>query len=186
MRIAFSIVLVMSFGHTNGVFAQGQTAQIDEIIVTAQRREQLLQDVPTSIEVFSDTEILRQGYRDLDTLANFSTSVLIEPRVQTQSISIRGFGTTGNALTLDAATPFFVDGIHYGRQSQIKLAFLDVESVEVLKGPQPIYFGQNATAGAFNIRSRQPTDTWLGYVNAELGNNETGKLTFGAGGWRWK
>ena len=182
MRIAFSIVLVMSFGHTNGVFAQGQTALIDEIIVTAQRREQPLQDVPTSIEVFSGAEILQQGYRDLDTLANFSTSVLIEPRVQTQSISIRGFGTTGNALTLDAATPFFVDGIHYGRQSQIKLAFLDVESVEVLKGPQPIYFGQNATAGAFNIRSRQPTDTWLGYVNAELGNNETGKLTFGAGG----
>lgn len=156
--------------------------EIEEITVTAQRREQSLQDVPIAIEVFTGNEVRRQGFRDMDDLANFSPTVLIEPRVQDQDISIRGFGTTGNALTLDQAAPVFVDGIHFGRSSQIKLAFLDVQSIEVLKGPQPVYFGQNATAGAFNIRSRRPTDSWEGYVNAEVANNSTEELTFGIGG----
>ncbi len=164
------------------VVAQDDELTLEEIVVTAQRRQQALREVPIAIEVFSGNEIRRQGFRDLDDLANFSPTVLIEPRVQDQDVSIRGFGTTGNALTLDAATPFFVDGIHFGRPSQVKLAFLDVESVEILKGPQPVYFGQNATAGAFNIRSRRPTDTWEGYIDAELANNNTTELTFGIGG----
>jgi len=161
---------------------QDETLVLDEITVTAQRRQQSLQDVPIAIEVFTGSEIRRQGLRDLDDLANFSPTVLIEPKVQDQDVSIRGFGTTGNALTLDAATPFFVDGMHFGRPSQVKLAFLDVESVEVLKGPQPVYFGQNATAGAFNIRSRRPTDELEGYINAEVGSNSTQELNFGVGG----
>ncbi len=161
---------------------QQDTLVLEEIVVTAQRRAQSLQEVPIAIEVFTGSELRRQGFRDLDDLANFSPTVLIEPRVQDQDVSIRGFGTTGNALTLDAATPFFVDGIHFGRPSQIKLAFLDAESVEVLKGPQPVYFGQNATAGAFNIRSRRPTETWEGYINAELSSDDTKELTFAAGG----
>ncbi len=164
------------------VQAQQDTLVLEEIIVTAQRREQALKDVPIALEVFSGNEMRRQGFRDLDDLANFSPTVLIEPRVQEQEISIRGFGTTGNALTLDSATPFFIDGIHFGRQSQVKLAFLDVESLEVLKGPQPVYFGQNATAGGFNIRSRRPTDTWQGYVNTEFATDSTQELTFGVGG----
>lgn len=162
--------------------AQEDGLMLEEIIVTAQRREQSLQEVPISIEVFSGNEIRRQGFRDMDELANFSTTVLIEPRVQDQDISIRGFGTTGNALTLDQAVPTFVDGVHFGRSSQIKLAFLDVQSVEVLKGPQPVYFGQNATAGAFNIRSRRPTDTWEGYINAEVASFKTNEVSFGIGG----
>jgi outer membrane receptor protein involved in Fe transport len=170
------------FLQPGGAVAQERELALEEIVVTAQRRAQSLQEVPISIEVFGGSEIRRQGFRDLDDLANFSTSVLIEPRVQDQDVSIRGFGTTGNALTLDAATPFFVDGIHYGRPSQVKLAFLDVESVEVLKGPQPVYFGQNATAGAFNIRSKRPTETWEGYVNAEFSSDNTNELTFGIGG----
>ncbi len=159
-----------------------QARGLEEIIVTAQRREQSFLEVPAAIEVFTGTEIRRQGFRDLDDLANFSPTVLIEPRVQDQDVAIRGFGTTGNTLTHDQAAPFFVDGIHFGRQSQVKLAFLDIQSLEVLKGPQPVYFGQNATAGAFNIRSRRPTAEWEGYVNAEMASDNTNELTFGVGG----
>jgi outer membrane receptor protein involved in Fe transport len=161
---------------------QREARVLDEITVTAQRRVQSLQEVPLAVEVFAGSEIRKQGFRDLDDLANFSPTVLIEPRVQDQDVAIRGFGTTGNTLTHDQAAPFFVDGIHFGRQSQVKLAFLDVESLEVLKGPQPVYFGQNATAGAFNIRSKRPGDTWEGYANAELATNNTNEMTFGVGG----
>jgi outer membrane receptor protein involved in Fe transport len=165
------------------VVAQESDAPIlEEVVVTAQRREQLIQDVPISIEVYNGFEIRKQGFRDMDALANFSPTVLILPRVQDQDISIRGFGTTGNALTLDQAAPTFVDGIHFGRSSQIRLAFMDLESVEVLKGPQPVYFGQNATAGAFNIRSRRPSDTWQSNLDIEIGNNNTQAVDLGIGG----
>jgi len=165
------------------VLAQENDAPaLEEVIVTAQRREQPIQNVPISIEVYNGFEIRKQGFRDLDALANFSPTVLILPRVQDQDISIRGFGTTGNALTLDQAAPTFVDGIHFGRSSQTRLAFMDLESIEVLKGPQPVYFGQNATAGAFNIRSRRPTDTWQSNLDIELANNNTQAVDIGAGG----
>ena len=179
---AIVLIAAPAFLQSNTAAAQSSGAKLEEIVVTAQRREQSLQEVPIAIEVFSGAELRKQGFRDLDDLANFSPTVLIEPRVQDQDVSIRGFGTTGNALTLDAATPFFVDGIHYGRPSQIKLAFLDVASVEVLKGPQPVYFGQNATAGAFNIRSRRPTAELEGYIDAEVSGNSTQELNFGVGG----
>jgi outer membrane receptor protein involved in Fe transport len=155
---------------------------LDEVVVTAQRREQSLQDVPVSVEVYSGDELRKQGWRDLDDLANFSPTVLLDAGVDAQEISIRGFGTVGPALTLDQAAPTFIDGIHFGRTSQVKLAFMDVQSVEVLKGPQPVYFGQNATAGAINIRSRRPTDTLEGYVNVEADSHNTQELTFGVGG----
>jgi len=175
-------LLAVALLQPNIVFAQSDTLALDEIVVTAQRREQSLMDVPVAVEVFSGSLIRQQGFRDLDDLANFSPTVLIETRVQDQDVAIRGVGTTGNTLTHDQAAPFFLDGIHFGRQSQAKLAFLDIESLEVLKGPQPVYFGMNATAGAFNIRSRRPGDSWEGYLNAELSSNNTGEFTFGVGG----
>lgn len=161
---------------------ENDASALEEVVVTAQRRVEPIQNVPISIEVFNGFDIRKQGFRDMNDLANFSPTVLILPRVQDQDISIRGIGTTGNALTLDQAVPTFVDGIHFGRSSQIRLAFMDVESVEILKGPQPVYFGQNATAGAINIRSRRPTDTWRSSVDVELANNNTWAADFGAGG----
>lgn len=155
---------------------------LEEVLVTAQRQEQRAQDVPIALEVFGGVEVRRQGYRDMDALANFSPTVLILPRVQDQDISIRGFGTTGNALTLDQAAPMFIDGVHFGRSSQSRLAFMDVESVEILKGPQPVYFGQNATAGAFNVRSRGPTDSWQANLDAELAERDSRVVDFGIGG----
>jgi len=155
---------------------------LEEVVVTAQRRAQPIQDVPISIEVYNGFDIRKQGFRDMDALANYSPTVLILDRVQDQDISIRGIGTTGNALTLDQAVPTFVDGIHFGRSSQSRMAFMDLESIEILKGPQPVYFGQNATAGAINIRSRRPTDTWLSNLDIEVANNDTQAIDFGAGG----
>ena len=176
------LVAIVSLKPTTVLAQEDNVLALEEVIVTAQRREQLLQDVPVSVEVFSGKDIRKQGYRDIDDLANFSASVLILPRVQDQDVSIRGFGTTGNALTLDQAAPTFVDGIHFGRSSQTKLAFMDIESIEVLKGPQPVFFGQNAIAGAFNIRSRRPTDSWESDVSLEFGENSTSALDFGVGG----
>ena len=175
-------LVAIAFLQPNTVYAQGDALMLEEIIVTAQRREQSLMEVPVAVEVFSGDLIRQQGFRNLDELANFSPTLLIETRVQDQDVAIRGVGTTGNTLTHDQAVPFFLDGIHFGRQSQAKLAFLDIESLEVLKGPQPVYFGMNATAGAINIRSKRPANDWQGYINAEIANNNSADFMFGIGG----
>jgi len=163
---------------------QAAVAQVlEEVTVTAQRREQSLQEVPVSVETFSAVEIQRQGYRDLNELGDFSPSVFISDEHPTENDqSIRGFGTFGRNLTLEQAVPIFVDGIHFGRPAQVKLAFLDVERLEVLKGPQPVFFGQNATAGAFNIISAGPTPEWEGYIDAEIGTFDTSILRGAYGG----
>ncbi|MDH3350255.1 MAG: TonB-dependent receptor plug domain-containing protein, partial [Gammaproteobacteria bacterium] len=96
--------------------SDGDRRALDEITVTAQRREQSLQEVPVSIETVSGLEIQQQGFRDLNELANFSPSIYIDDSdFLSQDRSIRGFGTSGNALTLDQAVPIFVDGMHFGR-----------------------------------------------------------------------
>jgi len=159
-----------------------QAQVLEEVVVTAQRRAQSLQEVPISIETMSGVEIREQGFRNMEDLSQFSPSVVIQGGVQDQHVTVRGVGTIGNSLTLEQAVPVFVDGIHYGRQSQIKTAFLDIDRVEILKGPQPVYFGQNASAGAFNIQTKKPTPQWEGEVDATFGNNSERELTFGAGG----
>lgn len=156
---------------------------LEQIVVTAQRRTQSLQDVPVSIGVMSGDEIQRQGFRNLDEMADFTPSVSVDAAdTLGQSRKIRGFGTTGNALTLEQSVPIFVDGIHYGRPSQVKSGFMDVERVEILKGPQPLYFGMNAIAGAISIVSRAPTPEWEGYVDVEAGNHSNIQWEAAVGG----
>jgi len=155
---------------------------LEEIVVTAQRREQSIQDVPISLEAFSGSTLAAQGLRSMEDVSMFSPSVEIDIRTQDQDIAVRGMGTTGNNLGLEQAVPTFVDGVHYGRTSMIMGAFLDVERLEVLRGPQPIAFGQNATAGAFSITSKKPTEEWQGDVTSELGNWGRMSVEGGIGG----
>ncbi len=155
---------------------------LEEIVVTAQRREQSLQEVPISIEAITGAMIDKQGFRDMVELVNFSTGSTMEINQDRINITVRGIGTAGNNQALEQSAPTFVDGIHFGRSGQILAAFLDVERVEILHGPQPVFFGQNANAGAFSITSRKPTETWEGNLRAEAGNNKKVTFEFGAGG----
>lgn len=159
-----------------------QAQQLEEIVVTAQRREQSLQEVPISIDTYTGEDIRRQGFRDLEALASLTPGLIAIPQQDQSVIMIRGFGTTGNALTLEQATPIFLDGIHFGRMAQAKMAYMDVERIEILKGPQPVYFGNNATAGAFSITSKKPTPSWEADANFEVGNNSTKQVDFATGG----
>lgn len=178
----FSIITSMVIATFASYLPNLNAQQLEEIVVTAQRREQSLQEVPISIETYTSLQIRQQGYRDLESLASLVPGLIALPQQDQTVIMIRGFGTTGNALTLEQATPIFLDGIHFGRASQAKNAYLDVERIEILKGPQPVFFGNNATAGAFNIRSKRPTAAWEGDLDVEIGNNNTQQVSFGAGG----
>lgn len=165
-------------------FPQISLAQgaLEEIIVTAQRREQSLQEVPISIETYTGGSIRNEGFRNMSDLALFTPSVNVDEGALETQVRVRGFGTSGFALTLEQSVPTFLDGVIVSRSSGIKMAFMDVASVEVLKGPQPVYFGQNAVAGAFNLRSARPTPEWEGYVNGEVGSFNRTALEAAIGG----
>jgi iron complex outermembrane receptor protein len=155
---------------------------LEEIVVTAQQREQSLQDVPISIEVVTGEVILQQGYEDLTMLQNFTPNLDIRTSIDQPSTKIRGVGTVGDNFGFEQSVPMFVDGDHYGRGTQITNSFLDIERVEVLRGPQPVYFGQNAVAGAISLVTRGPTPEWEGYANASYGSNDTVNVELAGGG----
>ena len=144
---------------------------LEEIIVTAQRREQSLQEVPISMDVIDGVMIEKRGYRNLGDLAKWSPAVATKEAVLAPSVAIRGFTSPTN-LTVESVAPTFVDGIHFGSPHMSKNSFLDVGQLEVLKGPQPLYFGNNATAGAINIRSRRPViNEFDANLALEMGND---------------
>jgi len=159
-----------------------QAQALEEIVVTAQRRVQTLQDVPISVNVYSGELIDRQGFKNLDDLARYSATVHMSEGVSGQNTTIRGFGTSGASMTLQSATPLFVDGIHFGDLAMVKNAFLDTERMEVLMGPQPLHFGMDATAGAFNLTSKRPTQQFEGDVHAEFGNDGKREISGAFGG----
>lgn len=163
--------------------AQSVSAQVlDEIVVTAQRREQSLQEVPISLEAYSGKDLVSGGLRTMQDVELFSPSVEIATQTRQMSTVIRGIGSSGGNYSIDPAAPIFMDGVHFGRASMISGAFLDVDRLEILRGPQPIYFGQNATAGAFSIITRQPTPEWEGDVTGEIGNFGRKTVEGGIGG----
>ena len=147
-----------------------QAQALEEIVVTAQRREQSLQDVPIAIDVYSVDMIQKEGFNNLEELSAFAPGVFVnEGGDQGSDTFIRGFGTVGRNWANDSATPMFLDNVNLGQASMGAIAFMDTQRVEILKGPQPIHFGLNATGGALSIVSARPTQEWAGYVNAEMG-----------------
>ena len=159
-----------------GVLLPGSTLlaqELEEIVVTAQYREQGLQDVPISIsavtgEMMSNTGIQRA--EDIQFLVpNFTYT---ETGIAT-NIFIRGIGS-GINQGFEQSVSTYVDGVFYGRAQETRAPFLDIARVEVLRGPQSILFGKNSVAGALNITTAKPTDFFEARVFAanEFEDNE--------------
>ncbi len=147
------------------VYAQESARALEEIVVTAAYREQGLQDVPLSISAVTGETISRaaiQKAEDIQFLVpNFT---LTETGIGTNAF-IRGAGS-GINQAFEQSVGTYVDGVHFGRAQQWRSPFLDVERVEVLRGPQSILFGKNSVAGALNITTARPTDQFEGSIGA--------------------
>lgn len=132
---------------------------IQDIVVTAQRREQRLQDVPISVTVTTGEAIAKTGIRDLGDLARLVPGVKLATNTLSDNLNIRGIGSGVNA-GFEQSVGTFVDGVYRGRSRASRASLFDVERVEVLKGPQTTFFGNNTIAGALNITTRKPSDTF--------------------------
>jgi len=145
---------------SNVAFSQ----QLEEIIVTAQKREQNLQDVTVSVTAVLGETLRANGIEKIEQLAQSMPALHISEAVGGDIIALRGLGP-GNNPAFETSVGTQVDGFYYGRSRFSRLQFLDLERVEVLKGPQGAVIGKNNTAGAINITTAKPTDEFEGYVN---------------------
>ncbi|MCC7410942.1 MAG: TonB-dependent receptor [Gammaproteobacteria bacterium] len=150
-----------------GAVGAGQVgAQVlEEVVVTAQKREQSLQDVPISVIAIGGDKIQTQSIGALEDLSAYVPNVTITRAATGDQLFIRGIGSGFNP-GFEQSVGQFIDGIYHGRGFQSRSQFLDVERVEVLRGPQSTYFGNNTIAGALNITTRKPTEEVEGYVDA--------------------
>src|SRR6202051_4220293 len=134
------------------------TAQIQEIVVTAQLRSQNLQQVPISAQVVSGQVLTDQNLNSLPDLSQTVPAVHIGSSGRTSDLYIRGIGS-GSSQAFDQSVGTFIDDVYYGRSRTSAGTFLDIDHLEILKGPQSTFFGNNAIAGALNIVTAKPGDT---------------------------
>lgn len=146
---------------------QQSSAMLEEIIVTAQVREESLSDIPISITAVSGKKLAESNIVRMDDLQNFVPNLSTTETGLSTQLYIRGIGT-GNNQGFEQSVGQYIDGVYYGRQQLIRMPFLDLERVEVLRGPQSILFGKNSIAGALNMTAAKPTDEFEGRLSVNL------------------
>ncbi len=182
VRLILAVTLATSLGLIAPA-ARSQTAetsmsstglldQLQEVVVTAQRRPERLQDVPIAITAFDQDQLREIGVRRLDDLEYVTPGLNLNwsPSPETAWMNIRGIQEVSTVSSGDLSVGFYLDDVYYPTRAQTTMDLDDIERVEVLRGPQGTLFGRNTIGGAINITSNQPTDTpeadvMLGYGN---------------------
>ena len=173
---------------------EGGGAVLEEITVTAERREQSLQDVPISVTAFSGDMVREGGIVRLEDVAvqtpNFKMTAFNTAESQ---LFLRGIGSTNDGPVSDPSVAVFIDDVYIGRPSGASTDLYDLERIEVLRGPQGTLYGRNAAGGAINIFTKKPQQefearagltvgdyslvNFRGYINGAISDNVAGKLT---------
>jgi iron complex outermembrane receptor protein len=176
-------VMVLTIPATlNAQQTAGAGYEIEEIIVTAQRREQSLQDTPVSVTALSGNDLTARMAGNLADVGNFVPNLDFSTATQSSrssfvsAVFIRGVGQPDFIVTTDPGVGIYVDGIYYGRTTGGVVDMLDIERVEVLRGPQGTLFGKNTIGGALNIVSAKPGEEFGG--TAELTYGRFDRINF--------
>jgi iron complex outermembrane receptor protein len=164
-------IVASSLAFATAVAAADRSAVLEEVVVTAQKRAQNLQDVPISMAVFSAQTLDRSGVDDIRDLRRITPNLYIAtaPQVTNTRVAIRGIGTSGNTA-IEPSVAFFVDGVYAPRVGSMLAGLNDIEAVEVLRGPQGTLFGRNASAGAISMRTAVPRDDFESSLSAQTGS----------------
>ena len=149
--------------------------QIEEIIVTAQKRQENLQDTPIAITAFTEEALEGRMINDISKLADFTPNVIFDTTTPISGLSngaavfIRGIGQLDFGMTTDPGVGTYIDGVYSSRAVGGVLDVVDIERIEVLRGSQGTLFGRNTIGGAINITTRRPAETFGGMVEATFG-----------------
>lgn len=162
-----------------GTSAYVQAQALEEVIVTATKRQASVMDVPISIGVMSGTTIDEFDIGDMTDLQSFMPSLTVQSTFGNFAVRIRGIGSGVTNLAFDSSVTIYNDGVYCGRSKCMESAFLDVARIEVARGPQGALFGKSTVAGAISMVSRKPTDEFEGYVRGNY-EMETGSYVANA------
>jgi iron complex outermembrane receptor protein len=159
-------------------------AQLEEVLVTANRREESLQDVPVSVTALTSDVLQRSNVRELGDLVNLSPGLVIAYGSQPAnfSISMRGIGTFSNGIAVESDVAVVIDDVPVGFQAAAFKDLIDVERVEVLRGPQSTLFGKSAIAGVLNITTRKPSDVFEAQAMGLITDDEENRVGFTVSG----
>ncbi len=153
--------------------ARRAPTQIEEIVVTAQRREERLQDVPLAVTAFPEDQIEARGIDDVGDLNALAPGLQISRTPSNTTISqvtIRGISQINPAIYWDPAVGIYVDGVYIGKAQGSIFNLVDLSRIEVLRGPQGTLYGRNTLAGAINLVTRSPSGEFGGEASLEIGN----------------
>lgn len=163
---------------STGAIAQSSQPVLEEVIVTSQKREQSLQDVPISVSAFSGEQIDEAGVKDIRDLAGQTPGLQIQSKGDTEVfVFIRGIGSVAPGIGADPAVGVYIDGLYTARGTNAAAAFFDVDRVEVVKGPQGTLFGRNSSSGAISIITRKP-EIGENYGRALVGFGDEGQQKY--------
>ena len=141
---------------------------LEEVIVTARKREESMQDVPISVQAFAGDSIAEQGIVDIQALAPYTPNFSYANAAGASDLLImRGLGTLGSGVHFEPSVGQQFNGYYSTRSRLGRTAFMDLAQVEVLKGPQGVIIGRNNSLGALNIRSNKPTDEFEAKISTE-------------------
>jgi outer membrane receptor protein involved in Fe transport len=153
----------------------GYAQQLEEVVVTAQKREESLQDVPLSVSAFSGEMLANMNYAQIDQVSELVPNFNMGESPGEYTINIRGIGSATSNRAFEQSVGLYVDGVYTGRSQQFQAPFLDMQQIEIVRGPQGVLFGKNSSAGAVSITSNKPDQEFYSSVR--------GVYEFEYGGW---
>ncbi len=169
------IVLAMNDAHAQETGSAPDSSLLEEVTVTARRREESLQDTPISITAFTGEALERQQIDRLNGIASSTPNLIFDNGAtfsganSSASVFIRGIGQVDFSLTTEPGVGIYLDGVYLSQTIGSVLDLVDVERVEVLRGPQGTLFGRNTIGGAINVTSRKPDNSTQGDIEVTTG-----------------
>ena len=180
-QVAFAVVSVSLLCPSAPLSAQsegGSSAILEEIVVTARKREESLQDTPLAVSAFNARELEQRNIISVNEISQYIPNVQYDNVASeagggnSSQIFIRGIGQTDYVLTVEPGVATYLDGVYISKSMGSLMDNIDLERVEVMRGPQGTLFGRNTIGGAVSIISKRPSEEFEGYAEVTGGNYE--------------
>ena len=173
---------ILAYAEVDDV-SQPTTSTLEHIVVHAQKTPQNLQDVPVAVTALSGKDLVETVSRDVFDLQNYvpAFGAFQNQSVTNSGFSIRGIGTSSQNFGFESSVGLYVDGVYRSRQNALINDVVDIESIEVLRGPQGTLFGKNTAAGAMTLTTTPPSHNDRdGFAEAIVGNDALVRLSAGS------
>lgn len=179
LMVGAAVHTAPAYGEERAARAGAGSALMEEVVVTARKRQESQQDVPIAVSAFNSAQLDALKVRELGDLTFSMPNVSLDDtgtQRGTANFSIRGLGTNASIISIDPTVGMFVDGVYIGVQNGVLFDIPDLESIEVLRGPQGILFGRNVVGGAVLINTKKPSDTFEAKFSSAAENSDEGGI----------